>query len=89
MTPDTSIIQQLVSGIGMPNFVVLIPEILVLITAFTIFILEMVSKNRKLITAISLTGLGLAALFTFVISSGIFYMLLNPNAIPEIRNSPF
>ncbi len=89
MTPDTSIIQQLVSGIGIPNFVVLIPEILVLITAFTIFILEMVSKNRKLITAISLTGLGTAALFIFVIASGIFYMLLNPNAIPEIRNSPF
>ena len=65
-----SIIEQLVTGLGVPNFYVLTPEIIVLITAFVVLLLELFSKNRALITATTIIGLILALLSIFTISQG-------------------
>jgi len=62
-----SIIGQLVTGIGVPNFFALIPEIIILVFAFILLFTELFSKNRKLITAFTLTGLVLALLSTVVL----------------------
>jgi len=58
-----SVIEQLVSGLGMPNFNILVPEIILLLTAFVVFILEMFSKNRRVISALSIIGLLLSDSF--------------------------
>lgn len=65
-----SIIEQLVTGLGVPNFAVLIPEIIVLITAFIVFFIELFTKNRPLITATTIVGLLLALISVFSISQG-------------------
>lgn len=41
-----SIVQQIVSGLGTPNFFVLIPEIVVLATALLILVLELFTKIK-------------------------------------------
>ncbi len=65
-----SIIEQLVSAVGVPNFGVLIPEIIVLITAFIVFFEELFSKNRILISATTVIGLLLSLLSIFTIKQG-------------------
>ncbi len=84
-----SVIEQLVSGLGLPNFYVLIPEIIILLTAFTVFILEMFSKNRRLISAVSVTGLIAAGVFIFVIILGILKLILSPITLKEASANPF
>lgn len=65
-----SIIQQIVSAIGIPNFSVLWPEIIVLITAFIVFFEELLTKNRTLITATTVVGLLVAFVSIFFIKQG-------------------
>ena len=65
-----TIVQQLVAGLGIPNFQVLIPEIIVLTTAIIVFILELFVKSRSLLTLISAVGLSLGALSILTISEG-------------------
>ncbi len=65
-----SIIEQLVTGLGVPNLTVLMPEIIILITAFVLLFIELFSKNRTLITAITLIGLFAALLSIFTIKQG-------------------
>ncbi len=65
-----SIIEQLVTGLGVPNLSVLIPEIIVLITAFVVLFVELFSKNRTLITGITLIGLFTALISIFTINQG-------------------
>ncbi len=65
-----TIVQQLVSGLGIPNFNVLIPEIIVLITGILVFVVELFTKNRNVLLYISIFGLSLAFLSNFLISEG-------------------
>ncbi|WP_457621642.1 NADH-quinone oxidoreductase subunit N [Persephonella sp.] len=65
-----SIIQQLVSGIGVPNFGVILPEIIILITAFILLVVELLTRSRVIISAITVTGLILAAGSIFLIKKG-------------------
>lgn len=65
-----SIIQQIVAGLGVPNFFVLIPEIVVLSTALLLLVLELFTKNRALLSAISIAGLGVATVSIFFITEG-------------------
>lgn len=65
-----TIVQQLVAGLGIPNFQVLIPEIIVLTTAILVFILELFTKSRSLLTLVSVIGLSLGALSILTISEG-------------------
>ncbi len=85
-----SIIQQLVSGIGVPNFYVLIPEIIILITAFVVFFIELFGKNkRSLITWTTVAGLSLSLIFTFVIVLGILNLITNPQILAHAKESGF
>jgi len=65
-----SIIEQLVSGIGIPNFYVLLPEIVILITAFVVFFEELFGKNRILISATTIIGLLISLFSIFFIRQG-------------------
>ncbi|MGC9006309.1 MAG: NADH-quinone oxidoreductase subunit N [Sulfurihydrogenibium sp.] len=65
-----TIVQQLVAGLGIPNFKVLIPEIIVLITAILVFLAELFIKSRALISALTVVGLALAAFSMLTISEG-------------------
>ena len=65
-----TIVQQLVAGLGVPNFQVLIPEIIVLTTAIIVFVLELFVKSRSLLTLISAVGLSLGALYILTINEG-------------------
>lgn len=65
-----SILQQLVSGIGVPNFGVILPEIIILITAFILLVVELLIRSRVVISAITVTGLILAAASVFLIKKG-------------------
>ncbi|NPA51674.1 MAG: NADH-quinone oxidoreductase subunit N [Aquificae bacterium] len=84
-----SVIEQLVSGLGMPNFVILIPEIVLLITAFTVFILELITKNRKVISAVSILGLLGSGLFILVVVLGILKLILSPITLKEASQNVF
>lgn len=65
-----SIVQQIVSGLGTPNFFVLIPEIVVLATALLILVLELFTKNKTLLSILSIVGLGVATVSIFFITQG-------------------
>ncbi|WP_457639891.1 NADH-quinone oxidoreductase subunit N [Persephonella sp.] len=65
-----SILQEIVAGLGVPNFGVLVPEIIILITAFIIFAIELFTKARFLITVVAVAGLFLAAVATQSIDQG-------------------
>ncbi len=65
-----SIIQQLVSGIGVPNFGVILPEIIILLTAFILLVVELLTRSRVIISAITVTGLILSAGSVFLIKKG-------------------
>ncbi|WP_456399889.1 NADH-quinone oxidoreductase subunit N [Persephonella sp.] len=65
-----SILEQIVSGIGLPNFWVLLPEIIVLLTAFILLVLELFIKNRVVISGITIGGLLLAAASISLIREG-------------------
>jgi NADH-quinone oxidoreductase subunit N len=65
-----SIIEQLVSAVGLPNFNVLLPEIIVLITAFIVFFEELFVKNRILISATTVIGLLISGISIFTIKQG-------------------
>jgi len=65
-----SVLQEIVAGLGVPNFGVLIPEIIILLTAFTVFAIELLSKARFLITVVTVIGLFLSAVSTQMISQG-------------------
>ena len=84
-----SVIEQLVSGLGLPNFAVLIPEIILLATAFLVFIIEMFSKNRKLISSISIIGLSATGLYILAIILGILKLVLSPITLKEATANPF
>ncbi len=84
-----SVIEQLVSGLGLPNFNVLIPEIILLLTAFAVFILEMFSKNRRVISAFSITGLLISGIYILVIILGILKLILSPITLREASANPF
>ena len=84
-----SVIEQLVSGLGMPNFVILTPEIIILLTAFTVFILELFTKNRKVISSISILGLVASGGFILVIMLGILKLILTPITLKEASSNPF
>ena len=65
-----SILQQLIAAVGVPNFSVLLPEIIVLVTAFIVFFEELFSKNRVLISYTTVIGLLLALISIFTIKQG-------------------
>jgi len=65
-----SVLQELVAGIGIPNFKVLIPEIIILITAFIVFVIELLTRARFLITVVTAVGLILAAIPTLTMEEG-------------------
>ncbi len=65
-----SILEQLVSGLTLPNLFALLPELIVLITALIVFAVELFSKSRYLISVITTVGLILAFLSTFIIKEG-------------------
>ncbi len=65
-----SVLQEIVAGLGVPNFKVLIPEIIILITAFTVFAIELLTKARFLITVVTAVGLFLAAIPTLTMEQG-------------------
>jgi len=65
-----TIVQQIVSGFGVPNFNVLLPEIIVLTTAILVFVLELFTKNRNVLLITSVLGLSLATLSTLTITEG-------------------
>ncbi len=65
-----SIIQQLVSGLTVPNFYALMPEIIVLITALVVFAVELFSRSKFLISVITSVGLLIAAVSVFFIRQG-------------------
>lgn len=64
------ILLSMVANLGVPNFYVLMPEIIVLTVALTILVLELFTKNRSLLSALSIFGLGLAAVSVFFIQEG-------------------
>ncbi|MCX7738868.1 MAG: NADH-quinone oxidoreductase subunit N [Hydrogenothermaceae bacterium] len=64
------ILLSIVADLGVPNFYVLIPEIIVLTVALTILVLELFTKNKSLLSALSIFGLGLAAISVFFIQEG-------------------
>jgi len=65
-----NIIQQLVAGLGVPNFYLLIPEIIVLTTAIIVFILELFTKNKSLLNFLTIIGLSVAFVSIFFIQEG-------------------
>lgn len=65
-----SLIQQIVSGLGVPNFYVLMPEIITVITALVVLVIELFARNKTLLSAISILGLGLATISIFFINEG-------------------
>ncbi|WP_457642156.1 NADH-quinone oxidoreductase subunit N [Persephonella sp.] len=65
-----SILQQIVSGLGVPNFAVLLPEMIILIAALSLLIIELFIKSRVLISGITITALLLAAASVFLIKEG-------------------
>jgi NADH-quinone oxidoreductase subunit N len=65
-----TIVQQLVAGLGVPNFQVLIPEIIVLITAILVFVMELFTKNKNLLSVVSVIGLAIGGLSILTISEG-------------------
>ncbi|NPA38292.1 MAG: NADH-quinone oxidoreductase subunit N [Candidatus Nanohaloarchaeota archaeon] len=65
-----SILEQLISGLTFPNLYILLPEIIVLLTAFIVFVLELLSKSKFSITIITTVGLILAFLSTSIIKEG-------------------
>lgn len=74
-------VEQIVSSLGMPNLSLVLPEIIILITAFILLVVELFNKNRTLITSITLGGLSLSliSLFTFIskpITGTTFYDLI-------------
>ncbi len=74
-------VEQIVSSLGMPNLSLVLPEIVILITAFILLAVELFNKNRALITSITLGGLSLSliSLFIFItksISGTTFYDLI-------------
>lgn len=64
------ILLSMVANLGVPNFYVLMPEIIVLTVALTILVLELFTKNKSLLSALSIFGLGLAAVSVFFIQEG-------------------
>ena len=67
-----SVIEQIILNLGMPNFSLLMPELIILITAFTLLIVELFSKNKALITGITIAGLVLSLLPLFqFLSAGV------------------
>ncbi len=72
-----SILEQLVSGLTFPNLYALLPELIVLFTAFIVFAIELFSKSRFAISVTTTIGLILAFLSTLIIREGdlIFYGL--------------
>ena len=73
-----SVVEQIVSGLGAPNFYLLLPELILLITAFILLVVELFSKNRALITGITIGGLVLSLIplfqmLTNAISETTFY----------------
>ncbi|WP_457625320.1 NADH-quinone oxidoreductase subunit N [Persephonella sp.] len=65
-----SVLQELVAGIGVPNFKVLIPEIIILLTALVVFVIELLTRARFLITVVTAVGLFLAAVPTLTMEQG-------------------
>ncbi len=65
-----SVLQEIVAGIGIPNFKVLIPEIIILITAFIVFAIELLTKARFAITFVTAVGLILASIPTLTMEQG-------------------
>ena len=63
-----SVIEQIVGTLGAPNLSLLMPELTILITAFVLLIVELFTKNRALITGITIVGLvlSLMPLFAFL-----------------------
>jgi len=65
-----NIIQQFVAGLGVPNFYLLIPEIIVLTTAIIVFVLELFTKNKGLLNFLTIIGLSVAFISIFFIQEG-------------------
>ncbi|MEZ0324120.1 MAG: NADH-quinone oxidoreductase subunit N [Hydrogenothermaceae bacterium] len=65
-----SIIQQIVSGLGTPNFFVLMPEIIITTTALLLLVVELFTKNKNLLSTLAILGLGLAIISIFFIQQG-------------------
>ncbi|GAB6073116.1 NADH-quinone oxidoreductase subunit N [Venenivibrio stagnispumantis] len=65
-----NIIQQVVAGLGVPNFYLLIPEIIVLTTAIIVFVLELFTKNKSLLNFLTIIGLSVAFISIFFIQEG-------------------
>ncbi len=51
------ILKQLVLNLPMPNFAIVMPEILILLTAFVLLIAELFTKNRGVLLGITIGGL--------------------------------
>lgn len=65
-----NIIQQIVAGLGVPNFYVLMPEIVVLSTALILLVIELFTKNKTLLSSLAIVGLGVAIVSIFFITEG-------------------
>ncbi|NPA13220.1 MAG: NADH-quinone oxidoreductase subunit N [Aquificae bacterium] len=65
-----SVLYEIVAGLGIPNFGVLIPEIIILLTAFVVFGIELFTKSRFWITTATTVGLLLAAFVSTQIETG-------------------
>ncbi|WP_297456655.1 NADH-quinone oxidoreductase subunit N [Persephonella sp.] len=65
-----SVLQDIVAGLGAPNFSVLIPEIIILITALIVFFIELFTKARLVISIVTAIGLLLAGIATLTMEHG-------------------
>ncbi len=67
-----SVIEQIVGTLGVPNFALMMPELIILVTAFILLTVELFTKNRTLITGLTIAGLVIALLPLFqFLSNGI------------------
>jgi len=51
------VLKQLVESLSMPNFTILTPEIIILLTAFILLVTELFTKNRVILIGITIAGL--------------------------------
>jgi len=65
------ILKQLVLSLPMPNFAVVLPEIIILLVAFVVLVAELFSRNRTLLVGLTAAGLLASLVSTFFLLSAI------------------
>jgi len=65
------VLKELVQNLAMPNLGLVLPEIIILITAFIALVAELFSRNRMVLLIITLLGLSLSIVSTYVLLSAV------------------